>query len=102
MQQKALLIPTPKADFVLGTRDIPSPGKDEVLIKIMSVALNPMNYLQREHDVGIEEYPAVLGADFAGVIEKVGADVHGFAKGDRVYVHLSRSFHRVCLRYIWL
>ncbi|KAJ7247291.1 chaperonin 10-like protein [Mycena rebaudengoi] len=67
MQQKALLIPTPKADFVLGTRDIPSPGKDEVLIKIMS------------------EYPAVLGADFAGVIEKVGADVHGFAKGDRVF-----------------
>ncbi|KAJ7286266.1 chaperonin 10-like protein [Mycena rebaudengoi] len=85
MQQKALLIPTPKADFVLGSHDVPSPGKDEVLVKIMSVALNPMTYLQREYDVLVDEYPAVLGSDMAGMIEEVGEDVRGFSKGDRVF-----------------
>ncbi|KAJ7241450.1 hypothetical protein C8J57DRAFT_1244701 [Mycena rebaudengoi] len=51
----------------------------------MSVALNPMSYLQREYDILVDEYPAVLGSDMAGVIEEVGGDVRGFAKGDRVF-----------------
>jgi NADPH:quinone reductase-like Zn-dependent oxidoreductase len=89
MQQKALLIPTPKADFVLESHDVPSPGKDEVLIKIMSVALNPMYYKQREYDVLVDEYPAVLGGDMAGVVEEVGENVWGFSKGDRVCVEPS-------------
>jgi NADPH:quinone reductase-like Zn-dependent oxidoreductase len=89
MQQKALLIPTPKADFVLGSHDIPSPGKDKVLVKIMSVALNTMYNKQREFDVMVDGYPAVLGADMAGVVEEVGEDVRGFSKGDRVCVQLS-------------
>ncbi|KAJ7248398.1 GroES-like protein [Mycena rebaudengoi] len=89
MQQKALLIPTPKADFVLGSHDIPSPGKVKVLVKIMSVALNTMYNKQREFDVMVDGYPAVLGADMAGVVEEVGEDVRGFSKGDRVCVQLS-------------
>jgi NADPH:quinone reductase-like Zn-dependent oxidoreductase len=86
---------TPKADFVLGSHDVPSPGKNEVLVKIMSVALNPMSYLQREYDILVDEYPAVLGSDMAGVIEEVGGDVRGFAKGDRVCVQLSFLANRV-------
>ncbi|KAJ7246948.1 GroES-like protein [Mycena rebaudengoi] len=85
MQQKALIIPTPKADFVLRSHDVPSPGKNEVLVKIMSVALNSMSYVQREYDILVDEYPAVLGSDMAGVVEEVGGDVRGFAKGDRVF-----------------
>ncbi|KAJ7197883.1 chaperonin 10-like protein [Mycena rebaudengoi] len=51
----------------------------------VSVALNPFNNLQREYDNRIDEYPAVLGADIAGVVEKVGEAVQGFFKGDRVF-----------------
>ncbi|KAJ7286265.1 hypothetical protein C8J57DRAFT_1216479 [Mycena rebaudengoi] len=58
-QQKALLIPTPKADFVLGSHDVPSPGKDEVLVKTC--------------------------ADIAGVVEKVGEAVQGFRPSVRTY-----------------
>ncbi|KAJ7289377.1 chaperonin 10-like protein [Mycena rebaudengoi] len=88
MQQKALLIQAPKADFVLAPHDVPTPAKNEVLIKVMSCALNPMDYLQKEFDIpiGPGEYPVIMGADFAGVVEEVGADVKGFSKGDRVCV----------------
>ncbi|KAJ7660140.1 GroES-like protein [Mycena polygramma] len=84
--QQALLIPSPKAPFVLGQRPIPVPGKGEVRIKIMAVGLNPMNWAQRELDFFITAYPAVIGADIAGVVDEVGEGVDGFAKGDEILV----------------
>ncbi|KAF8189451.1 medium-chain dehydrogenase/reductase like protein [Mycena galopus ATCC 62051] len=84
--QQALIIPSAKAPFVVGPRPIPIPGKGEVRIKIMSVGLNPMNYAQREFDFFIPEYPAVIGADIAGVVDEVGDGVQAFSKGDEVFV----------------
>ncbi|KAJ7293848.1 chaperonin 10-like protein [Mycena rebaudengoi] len=84
-QQQALIVPAPRADFVLGSREVPTPKNGEVLVKIMSAALNPINYKSRENDVLIAEYPAVLGNDIAGVVEQVGEGVQGFRKGDRVF-----------------
>ncbi|KAJ7246567.1 chaperonin 10-like protein [Mycena haematopus] len=83
--QQAIVVESPKAPFILGTRPIPSPGKGEVLIKTMSVALNPANWIQREYNILIDEYPAVLGNDVAGTVEEIGEGVKGFAKGDRVF-----------------
>jgi NADPH:quinone reductase-like Zn-dependent oxidoreductase len=83
-QQQAVIIPSPKASFVLSPRDIQTPETDEVLIKIMSVGLNPYDWARRVMDFGIPEYPAVLGCDVAGVVEQVGESVKGFKKGDRV------------------
>ncbi|KAJ7293827.1 chaperonin 10-like protein [Mycena rebaudengoi] len=85
-QQQALIVPAPHADFVLGSREIPTPESGEVLVKIMSAALNPVNYAARVLGIMIDEYPAVLGNDIAGVVEQVGAGVQGFRKGDRVCV----------------
>lgn len=84
--QQALIIPTPKAPFFLGPRPIPAPGTGEVLLKIMSVGLNPLNWLQHDVDFLVDGYPAVLGNDIAGVVEALGDGVQGFAKGDEVYV----------------
>lgn len=83
-QQQAIIVEAPKAPFVLGPRNMPSPAKGEVLIKIMSVGLNPMNWMQPLYDVLIDEYPAVLGGDIAGVVEALGEGVQGFEKGDKV------------------
>ncbi|KAF7352369.1 GroES-like protein [Mycena venus] len=83
--QQAIIVQSPKGPFTLGSTGIPSPAKGEVLLKIWSVALNPGNWKQREYDVHVGEYPAVLGNDIAGVIEGLGEDVEGFKKGDKVF-----------------
>ncbi|KAJ7682281.1 chaperonin 10-like protein [Mycena polygramma] len=83
--QQALLVQSPKAPFILRSTEVPSPVKGEVLVRIMSAGLNPANFKQREYDVVIPEYPAVLGDDVAGVIEELGPSVEGWKKGDRVF-----------------
>lgn len=83
-QQQALIIPSPKADFVLVTRDVPQPGPGEVLLKTLAVSLNPADWMQHDFDIRIPSYPAVIGLDFAGEIVSVGEGVEGWMKGDRV------------------
>ncbi|KAJ7495830.1 GroES-like protein [Mycena galericulata] len=84
-QQPALIVESPHAPFVLGSCDIPSPARGEVLVKIMSAALNPASWIQRELNILIDEYPVILGSDIAGVIEELGEGVEGFSKGDKVF-----------------
>ncbi|KAJ6560437.1 GroES-like protein [Mycena capillaripes] len=95
MSQKAIIIQSQKAPFVLGSREIPSPSKGDVLVKIVSAGLNPANWKQREYDVLINEYPAVLGNDIAGVVEKLGEGVEGWKKGDRVEVQRMPGFAQI-------
>ncbi|KAJ7167638.1 GroES-like protein [Mycena filopes] len=82
--QQAIVVETPKGPFVLRSRPVPSPGKSEILLKIMSVGLNPINWKQAAFNMLIDEYPAVIGNDVAGVVEALGEGVEGFKKGDRV------------------
>ncbi|KAJ6593572.1 GroES-like protein [Mycena capillaripes] len=83
-QQQALIVQAPQAPFTLTSLPIPAPAKGEVLLKIMSVALNPMNWMQPQYNVLIDEFPVVLGGDIAGTVEALGEGVEGFKKGDRV------------------
>ena len=67
-------------------QDVPKhkPGPGEILIKIHSAALNPVDYKIRNGAVDIQIYPAVLGTDIAGEVDEVGEGVEEFKKGDRV------------------
>lgn len=85
-KQKVLYLAKPHGDFELAEADIPEPGPGEVLIEIHATALNPIDWKIQEYNVLITEYPAILGADAAGVIKKVGEGVTNVAVGDRVYV----------------
>ncbi|KAJ7605101.1 chaperonin 10-like protein [Roridomyces roridus] len=87
--QQAIVVKSPKAPFTVESLPIPTPAKGEILVKIHSVALNPINWKQRAFNVLVDEYPVVLGSDVAGVVEQVSEDAQGFAKGDRVYVPIS-------------
>ncbi|VDC02990.1 unnamed protein product [Peniophora sp. CBMAI 1063] len=84
--QKALILHSKDAgEYVIGTRPIPSPGPGQVLVKVHSAALNPVDNLQFFGPiVQWYGYPAVPGSDGAGTIEEVGEGVTGFEKGDRV------------------
>ena len=84
--QKALLFAAKGSPFAVGTRPIPKPGPGQVLVKIHSAALNPVdNYIQ-SFGVFVEEWPFVAGSDAAGVVEAIGENVEGLEKGDRVQV----------------
>lgn len=83
-QQNALVIPAERANFIVAPVDVPKPGTGQILIKIQSAALNPVDYKIQEIGFFIEKYPAILGFDLAGVVEELGDGVTKFKKGDRV------------------
>jgi len=62
--------------------------KDDILVKIYSASLNPIDFKMRSgltHIILPYEFPLLLGHDYSGVIEEVGEDVKNFKKGDEVY-----------------
>lgn len=86
-QQKALFLLKKQGDFEVGSRNIPSPGAGQLLVKVHSAALNPVDYKIKDTGGFITHYPAVLGADIAGTVEELGEGVKNFRKGDRVLAH---------------
>ena len=64
--------------------DIGDVGPDEVRLKHTAIGLNFIDVYQRSGMYPIGDLPKTLGMEAAGVIEEVGADVKGFAVGDRV------------------
>ncbi|MBE7732853.1 zinc-binding dehydrogenase [Devosia faecipullorum] len=71
--------------LTLADVDTPTPGAGEVLVRIHAAALNPVDAKIRNGLPIGPSLPAILGADMAGVVEAVGADVRGFAIGEAVY-----------------
>ncbi|TFY66453.1 hypothetical protein EVG20_g4638 [Dentipellis fragilis] len=83
-QQKALLLLSKGAPFTLGTRAIPKPGPGQVLVKIESAAVNPVDYYVEQAGFFVDAYPFVAGSDAAGTVDVLGEGVTGLQKGDRV------------------
>ncbi|KAI0751385.1 GroES-like protein [Daedaleopsis nitida] len=90
LMQKAIVVPEPKQPWKLVTDwPVPSPGPKDVLIKIVSAALNPADWkVQYYAPPFITEYPFIGGLDGAGFVEEVGAEVTNVSKGDRVVLQL--------------
>lgn len=77
--------------------DIPTPGPGELLVQIHATALNPVDwkiYADEYFADFVQEYPAILGTDSAGLVHAIGEGVTGFSVGDRMYVleSLDRKF----------
>lgn len=73
---------------------IPEPMENEVLVKVMAAAVNPLDILQMTGSVRlIQDYsmPLTLGNECSGIVEKVGNGVKDFHVGDRVYSRLPVS-----------
>lgn len=83
---RILYIPEKLGSFQIGPKKLPKPAPGEVLIKEISVALNPVDWKTKEFAMLEREYPAVLGFEGAGEIEAVGEGVTDLKKGDKVYV----------------
>ena len=85
--QKALVLLAEKEPYKLVSDwPIPTPGPTDVLVKVVVVALNPVDAALETYGgrfLGLA-YPIVWGVDGAGVVEAVGSGVTRFVKGDRV------------------
>ena len=66
--------------------DLPIPGADGAfLIRVKYAGVNPIDYKLVERLTAASPYPFVLGADFAGVVERVPAGERDFKTGDRIF-----------------
>ncbi|MBK8174127.1 MAG: zinc-dependent alcohol dehydrogenase family protein [Rhodospirillales bacterium] len=64
----------------------PSAKAGEVLVRIVAASVNPVDYkLRRAGPAIAPALPAVLGCDFAGIVETIGTGVEGFTPGDAVF-----------------
>lgn len=75
--------------------DTPTPAEGEVRVRVHAASVNGFDLaVANGYLNGMMEhrFPVVLGKDFAGVVDKLGAGVDGFAVGDRVFGVVTKSF----------
>ncbi len=66
--------------------ELPIPGADGAfLIRVRFAGINPIDYKLVERLTAASTYPFVLGADFAGVVERVPAGESDIHIGDRIF-----------------
>ncbi|KAI0671365.1 GroES-like protein [Trametes maxima] len=85
--QKALLLHAEGGKYSVGVAPIPRPGPKDVLVKVISAALNPIDWkitIPPFSTALIPEYPFITGTDGAGVVVKVGEEVFDRKEGDKI------------------
>ncbi|MBD1931696.1 MULTISPECIES: zinc-dependent alcohol dehydrogenase family protein [Cyanophyceae] len=72
--------------FELREVDKPTPGKNELLVKVYATSVNPADCGVRQGVFGPRiKLPAILGYDVSGVVEAIAENVRDFQVGDEVY-----------------
>jgi putative PIG3 family NAD(P)H quinone oxidoreductase len=89
---RAILFDKPGDESVLYLGDAPAPllGADELRIRVAACAVNRADLVQRQG--GYPPPPGasqILGLECAGIVTEVGANVRGFASGERVMALLA-------------
>lgn len=78
-------------DLVLRDVPVPEVSAQEVLVKVHTAGVNPLDNMIIHGEVKMivpYRFPLVMGNELVGTIEKVGAGVSGFSVSDRVYVRM--------------
>ncbi|MDF2902768.1 MAG: zinc-binding alcohol dehydrogenase [Bacillus sp. (in: firmicutes)] len=68
-------------------QDAQAPGEGQLVVKVISTALNPVDYQMIQSGSPNWIYPHYTGVDLAGEVVEVGQNVVGFNIGDRVACH---------------
>ncbi len=78
----------------IGEVSAPTPKENEVLVKIYTAAVNPLDNMIIRGEVRMivpYKMPLIMGNEFSGVVEKTGSSVTKFKAGDRVYGRMPLS-----------
>ncbi|KAG8526679.1 uncharacterized protein KY384_008108 [Bacidia gigantensis] len=83
---KGVTVEKPGAPFVVvDDLEIPEPGDDQILVKSIATAIDPVEGYMQGTGLLITAWPIVLGCDASGVVVKAGtAAASKFKPGDRV------------------
>ncbi|PWY78813.1 alcohol dehydrogenase [Aspergillus eucalypticola CBS 122712] len=71
----AAILPSKSDPLTLTTRPTPTPGPNDLLIAVKSIALNPADTIMRDTGLFIPSYPTVIGFDLSGLVLEVGTNV---------------------------
>jgi alcohol dehydrogenase len=88
-KMRAARLYEPGAPFRVDEIDVPEPRPGDVVVRVRACGIVP----NMRHIVSgkfwhtLPRMPAIFGLDSAGEVARLGAHVHGFAEGDRVYVN---------------
>lgn len=66
----------------------PVPANQQLLIRVKSVALNPLDWKTFSGEVKMmsgSKFPKMVACDFSGIVERTGENVNAFKKGDEVF-----------------
>jgi 2-desacetyl-2-hydroxyethyl bacteriochlorophyllide A dehydrogenase len=84
---KAVRLVTPGKPLELAEVPVPDPGSHEVLVRVKAAGICHSDAHYRAGRSLVEPLPLTLGHEVAGIVEKIGAEVSKFKRGDRVCVH---------------
>jgi len=85
---------SPKA-FQIKDIEKPSYEKNQLLVKVKTVSINPIDWKQRKGNHKLilgSPFPIVLGYDICGIVEEVGEEIKQFKKGDSVFGVLDNKY----------
>lgn len=81
--------------LVVDSAPYTTPPEGHVVVKVIDIAVNPIDWLVQQEATFEIEYPNILGLDVAGEVVEVGKGVDEFRVGQRViaYVQSNSSFN---------
>lgn len=95
---RAWILDESPGSYRFGDIDLPEPGADDVVVEVVTSALNHMD-LWVTRGMPKPPLPHVPGCDVAGIVHAAGAAVEGIAVGDEVVINPSVSPLADALRY---
>lgn len=81
--------------FEISDINIPELKNDQVLIRVTTVSINPIDWKQRKGNhkyILGSPFPIVLGYDVCGEVEETGSEITKFKKGDKVFGVLDNKY----------
>lgn len=92
VQTRAAVVREPCGPFVFEEITLDDPQPDEVLVRIIACGICHTDIAARDGLIGLD-FPAVLGHEGAGIVEKAGTNAGRIRAGDRVVISFSSCGH---------
>jgi NADPH:quinone reductase-like Zn-dependent oxidoreductase len=81
----------------------PEPKRGEVIVRVHAFGLNPLDYRLRRGELRLItslKMPRLIGSDFAGTVDSIGADVHSVGPNDTVFGMVSQLLNGCSAEFI--